>query len=244
MSDLNIGTQFSAEHHALLFAWMVREIIGRAGEKAAAPAIGEAVRRYGRQRGARMAMRAEGNGHERTMMNYLVYGEWKAGKEEMKTTIVEKKPRVKVKIPRCPWHTAWKDHDLMKYGRYYCLDIDKAVLEGYNPALRLEVNEIKPDGAAECDMVFHELRLTPFEMMKFLYRKLVRPGGSALMPWEYHTGHIYRTVGDVFIEFFKDKGREARTAALGAFAARYGEDSAGIVRGYEHFDFDRLPKHE
>ncbi len=241
MSDLDIRKQFSAGHHALLFAWMAREIINRVGEADGAPAIAGAVKRYGRQRGARMAMRARADGYSCTMLDYLAYGEWKAGKDEMKMTIIEKKPSVRVKIPRCPWHTAWKEEDLMKYGRYYCLDIDRAVLQGFNPGLTLEVNKIKPDGVSECDMMFRELSLTPLRMLKFLYRRLIRPGKSAVMTWDFHTGHLYTTMGDVLIETFGEKGKEARDAALAKFRARYGNEAARVLEKYEGYDFNRLP---
>lgn len=241
MSDTAIRKQFSAEGHALLFAWMVKEIIDRVGESKAAPVIGEAVRRYGMQRGARMAMRARANGQSIDMLDYLAYGEWKAGRDEMKMTIIEKKTRMRVKIPRCPWHTAWRENDLMRYGRYYCLHIDRAVLQGFNPALRLEVNEIKPEGAQECDMVFHDISLTPPQMLRFMVRKLIKPGKSALMPWDYHTGHIYKTIGDTFIESFKEKGREAGDAALAKFSARYGGEAARVLEGFADCDFNKLP---
>jgi len=233
---------FTAEHHALLFAWLVKELINRVGEDRASPVIRRAVREYGEQRGRRMALRATENGHDLSMLNYLVYVEWKAGKGEMVTNIVEKKPRVRAKIPRCCWHTAWKEHDLMRYGRYYCLDVDVSLVRGFNPDLKLDVNEIKPDGISECDFVFHGLALGPVEMIRFLYRKLIKPGKSVLMPWDYHTGHVYKTIGDAFTGEFEEKGRMAVEAAMGIFTDRYGKDAAEVVRRYRDADFNRLPE--
>jgi hypothetical protein len=241
MSMDTVRKCFTAEHHALLFAWLVREIIGRAGERNASPVIRGAVRRYGMQRGRRMALRARRNGHDLSMLNYLVYGEWKAGKGEMVTNIAEKKPAVRAVVPRCPWHTAWKEQDLMPFGRYYCLDVDTALVRGFNPELKLELGAIKPDGAAECDFLFHGAALGPAGMARFLYRKLVMPGKSARMPWDYHAGHLCRTMGDELVAEFGVMGREAVDAALAEFARRYGEEAAAAVRGYGDTDFDRLP---
>ncbi len=90
-------------------------------------------------------------------------------------------------------------------------------------------------------MVFHDISLTPAQMLRFVYRKLIKPGKSALMPWDYHTGHLYKTIGDAFIEAFKEKGREARDAALAKFGARYGREAARALEGYANCDFNMLP---
>ncbi|MBU0991900.1 MAG: L-2-amino-thiazoline-4-carboxylic acid hydrolase [Proteobacteria bacterium] len=239
MTDNTVRKQFKAEHHAMLFAWMAGEIIVRAGEGEAAPIIRKAVRRYGEERGNRMAMRARANGHSCTMIDYLSYTEWKAGMNEVKMDIVAKRPNMRVKIPCCPWHTAWKESDLMAYGRYYCLDIDNAVLRGFNPALTLEVIEVKPDGALDCTMVFHGMNFTISQILSLLSRKYIRPGKRAIMPWDYHTGHIYKTVGDEFIEAFGNKGKEACVAATLKFREYYGHDAARIVEDYARCDFHR-----
>ena len=57
--DMKNREAFTAEHHALLFAWIARETIVRIGEEEAAPVIRVAVRLYGEQRGHRMALRAQ-----------------------------------------------------------------------------------------------------------------------------------------------------------------------------------------
>lgn len=241
MSNETVRKGFTAEHHALLFAWMAREMIGRAGERDAAPVIRAAVQEYGMQRGRRMALRAKKNGHKRSMLNYLVYVEWQAGRGEMVTNVVEKRPAMRVKIPRCCWHTAWKKFDLVPYGRYYCLDVDLALVRGFNPDLKLELRDIKPDGALECDFIFHGAALGPREMLAFLYRKNVKPGKSVLMPWDYHTGHVYKTMGDAFSREFGGKGRDAADAALEEFSRHYGSGAAAVVRGFADTDFNVLP---
>lgn len=92
MEDVNIREQFTARHHALLFAWMAREVVVRVGETTAAPVLRAAVRSYGEQRGHRMALRAQQDGQPLSMAVYLSYREWQAGAGEMQQTGV------------CPWH--------------------------------------------------------------------------------------------------------------------------------------------
>ncbi len=55
---------FSAAHHAQLFGWISRAIIGMAGEEQGTALIRRAVRSYGRERGRRMALRAIAEGEE------------------------------------------------------------------------------------------------------------------------------------------------------------------------------------
>ena len=78
MSSGEDGVQFTETDHAMLFGWMARAVIQRVGEEKGEVVVRQAVRRYGEQRGRRMALRAEANGHPRSMTNYIVYGEWAA----------------------------------------------------------------------------------------------------------------------------------------------------------------------
>ncbi|MBN1148292.1 MAG: L-2-amino-thiazoline-4-carboxylic acid hydrolase, partial [Anaerolineales bacterium] len=115
-------------HHALLFAWISRAIVQRVGEPQGAAAVRRAVRRYGEQRGGRMAQRAQADGQELSMTNFLVYGEWRysdpAHAESEKAVAP---PNYQTFVKRCPWNTAWLEAELLQYGRLYCLEIDRAL---------------------------------------------------------------------------------------------------------------------
>jgi hypothetical protein len=226
-------TDFSPTHHALLFAWLSREVIQRVGQEEGERVVRQAIRRYGQQRGRRMALRAQANGHALTMANYMAYGEWQAGEGETEQEIIEKDPHVKAHVHLCPWYQAWEKEDLLPYGRLYCLDVDEALVHGFNPELRLDVNRTLSNDGEPCEFVFHDATLAN--------KNAVRPGRQAVMPWEYHLGHLYKTVGEVIVEELGQVGREAVEAALGEFARRYGEEAAQIVAAYQDVDFDQLP---
>jgi hypothetical protein len=187
-----------------------------------------AVRRYGEERGHRMALRAEAAGERLSMANYLAYGEWTADPGKIEQTIVEQGADVRMTVHRCPWHAAWAENDLMAYGRLYCLEIDKALVRGFNSALELDVNATRPNDGEPCEFVFHEIR-----------ERVARKG--TVMPWVYHVGHLYKTVGDVIAEGLGAAGRAAAAEALEAFAGRYGEEAAEVVLAYGNVDFGRLP---
>jgi hypothetical protein len=232
---------FTAGSHAMLFAWIAKAAIERAGEDKAGPIIKKAVIKYGEQRGKRMAMRAKANHHPLDMLGYLAYGEWKAGKGEMQMLISKEAPNLRVKVPKCSWFTAWREAGLTRYGKYYCQDIDVAVMHGFNPELNLQVGDIKPDGKQECDMLFCNAKLGPSEMLTMSMRKMIKPGRTAVMPWDYHTGHIYKTMKEVLAEGLGPVGEEAINQAMAEFSKRYGADAAQIIREYQNVDFNVLP---
>jgi hypothetical protein len=244
MAEDDLRKTFSPKHHALLFAWMSREVVERAGEERGEEVMRKAVKRYGQQRGKRMALRAQANEQDVTlnMFDFLVYGEWEAKDEEAHERVVlETEPNFHVKITKCPWNDAWKEGDLSSFGRFYCLEVDHALIDGFNPKLKLEVNATLPNDQKECDFVYYDAQLSP-ENMGLLEMCRAEVHDKAVMPWDYHLGHLYKTVGEVVVEELGQKGREAVNAAMKEFAGQFGEETAGIVEGFEEVDFDRLPE--
>lgn len=70
----------------------------------------------------------------------------------------------------------------------------------------------------------------------------VQPRGQTVMPWEYHLGHLYKTMTEVLVEEMGEEGEAAARDALAEFAARYGQDAARIVEVNAAAAFDRLPE--
>jgi hypothetical protein len=129
----------------------------------------------------------------------------------------------------------------MPFGRHYCLTVDEAIVYGFNPELRLEVGGTLSNEAECCDFVYHGLDLGPdgATRLEALRREL---GDSALMPWDYHAGHLYATVGGAVIEWLDEEGGAALAAALAAFADSFGADMAAVIKGYAEADFAALPQ--
>jgi hypothetical protein len=73
-------------------------------------------------------------------------------------------------------------------------------------------------------------------------KKAINPGKRALMAWDYHIGHLYKTIGEVVIEELGQVGQEAVRVALAEFASCYGEEAAQIVAEYQDTDFSNLPE--
>lgn len=233
--------QFTATHHALMTAWISRATVNATGEDEGERVFRKAVKRYGNQRGKRMALRATANGHPLTMANYLAYGEWAAEKGEMQMKIREKSPHARAHVLKCPWNTAWKENGLLPYGRYFCMEIDEALVEGFNAELVLEISGTQSNGAEYCVFNFRDANLTPLKLLGLIWRKSVSPGKQALMSWEYHVGHLYKTLGEVISEELGEKAGEIMLTALKDFTGKYGEDAGRIVLSFENTDFNRLP---
>jgi len=232
---------FTETHHAILFACLARAIIDAAGQTRGEAVVRRAVRAYGMERGRRMALRARANGEALTFLNYIAYGEWSATPGAMKQAIVEKAPHATAHVSLCPWHTVWNDKDLLPYGRLYCLEIDKALVNGFNPDLTLNVNGVRTDGAEVCEFVYRGADVSGVNGLLLGFKKSVRPGKRARMPWEYHAGHLFTTFARVAVAELGDVGRGAVDAGLAEFAREYGEAAAKTVVDYGGTDFTNLP---
>jgi hypothetical protein len=217
-------TPFSATHHALLFAWISRALFQRVDEETAEIAIRKAVRRYGEQRGKRMALRAEADGHALSMAAYRAYGEWVVEPDEMASRSVEQFGDVTTHVHRCSWYTAWTENGLSRYGRYYCLEIDRALVRGFNSALCLEVNRTQPGEGDYCEFVYRDVG----EAI---------PDPAATMPWEYHAGHMYKTMGEVLAEELGSMGSVVIGQAMDWFTERYGVQAVRQITAYQDVDF-------
>ena len=119
------------EHHAMMFAFLAKHAIELCGD-AGKEAILAGMTTYGNERGARMAANALAHGDELTTMTNQAYGEWKpdyAGQMDFGTLRTE--PTLQTYIAKCAWCEAWKKHNITEYGKYYCVNVDNAVYQGF-----------------------------------------------------------------------------------------------------------------
>ncbi|MBN2499929.1 MAG: L-2-amino-thiazoline-4-carboxylic acid hydrolase [Anaerolineales bacterium] len=237
------SSPLTATHHALLFAYLSRAVMQRVEVQRGEQIIRKAVRRYGVQRGRRMALRARANGDPQDMVNYFVYGEWEAADGEMAQEYKTASPDAEMLVHKCIWCDAWKAADLLEFGRYYCLEIDEALLQGYNPVLRMTVQGTQSNGAPYCAFTFHADPddLNPENRERAAHKKAAVTN-SAVMLWAYHCGHLYKTVREIFIAEIGDHGKYAAEQALKDFAERFGKQAARVVISYRDVDFDSLPE--
>jgi hypothetical protein len=222
--------------HALLFAYLAREVIEAAGAERGAQVVGEAVWRYGAQRGCRMARRAQAAGRSLDWATYLTYGEWRAPEGVQRTETLATAPDLHRRVYTCPWHQAWRENDLLVYGQHYCLHIDRALAHGYNPELILHVGCTLSDGSPYCDFRFERADLSPTDMAHIAQlRRELEP--RVVMPWSYHLGHLYKTMGQALVDQLGVMGELVVSDGLAAFA-QHCPQAAGVAVEHLQTDFE------
>jgi hypothetical protein len=236
-------SSFSPAHHGLLMAWIARQVYQRVGPLKGEAVIRKAIRRYGEERGKRMSLRALADNKERTTLTFMIYGEWSAAPGEVQQKLEQNNHNnMRLLVERCPWQAVWLENDLLDYGRIYCQEIDLALMRGFNPDLHLDVVKTQTNDRQPCDFIFHGSPLSMANSIALKVGKKVAPGKRAILPWEYHVGHLYKSFSDVLTAELGLVGREAAEAALAEFGSRFGEGAARVVRFYLQTDFTCLPE--
>ena len=233
--------QLTASHHALLFSSIAQSVLRHLEKEKGEMLLKNAVRRYGRQRGRRMGLRAKNNGHSLTMATYFAYGEWEVGKNEMDARLKEKTPHARLNVFTCPWHVTWKENNLLAYGKYFCKEIDTSLVEGFNPNLKIEIRSTQTNDGIPCDFIFRDAGLSWVKLLKLAYQKKIHPGRQALMPWEYHIGHLYKTMEEEIRQTTGNLADKILNTALDEFASLFSRKHITWIEKYQNTDFDTLP---
>jgi hypothetical protein len=226
----------------MLFAWMSRAVVERAGESKGERIVRLGVRRYGEERGRRMALRARKEGYGLTVATYRAFGEWRAGEGEVELTAIPGLSSTRMVFSKCPWHQAWERNGLIPFGRYYCLEIDKALVRGFNPLMNLEVTCTQTNDGKPCDFLFKEASPAPGAGSAAHSEEPITPQARTVMPWVYHLGHLYKTMREVLVEEMGQTGYKAAEAALRVFDTHYGRELSQAVASCLEMDFDRPPE--
>jgi hypothetical protein len=217
------------KHHAVLFALLSRQAGQQLGQPDGIKVIRLAVRHYGEQRGRRMALRALRNGKPLTLETFLQYGEWQSATQEGRSEVVTDGQNLISRVLRCPWNNAWLEAGLNQFGRLYCLEIDHALVRGFNPVLSIAVNQTLSNDDVPCEFVFPG---TPLPAEKNPLNE------DKVKSWEYHCAHMLRACQDVFYELYGDRGYQVAQKALDEFRDLYGKDLVESILAYQDTDFN------
>lgn len=207
------------KQHAILFALLARALVQRLGVEAGEALVRRAVRRYGEQRGQRMAQRALRDGQALTMPTYLQYKEWRSSTGESRSENFPQGGDLVSKVSICPWNNAWFEQDLLPFGRLYCLEVDEALVRGFNPALAISVSSTLSNGGEVCAFIFHQGAGDPPEC----------PVGETHRPWRFHCAHLV----SAFQQTCAEEGLQGVNGlienALIDFSQRFGQVSLNQV---------------
>lgn len=216
------------EHHAVLFALLSKNIMEKFDEDGK-EAVLKAVIKYGNERGARMAQNALDNGDELTVLANQAYGEWKPDYDgQMVFGRLRTEPTLRTFISKCAWCEAWKKHDLLEYGKYYCVDIDNAVFQGFcSDFVCTPLTESMSFGGDRCDFDWGE-PLTEEEVVK-LDEKKKELGTSCMKDFNYHTAHLLHSVSNTLLEELGESAQSAIDKAKQEFADKFGQEYLGVL---------------
>lgn len=233
---------FTHRHHALVFAFTARALFSHVEKETAEAILQRAVISYGNERGRRMAARARRNGHPLTMANYLAYGEWALPRGEMQYRFLAKTPHARIAITQCPWHRIWQEEGLAGFGPYFCREIDRALVQGFNPDLRLEIRSVLTLGGNCCDFVFRNAGLGLAGLLALMWKKHVRPGKSARLGWDYHTAHLYRSLSDAVVRGAGPKAGQILETVRNDMGAAFSRDHVRALDRMKQMNFSGLPE--
>lgn len=133
---------------AQLFSVLGRLVIEKLGSDEAGALIREAVERFGRERGQRIAQVVTGLGKPLTLKNWLIYSDIDGSNFEAKPSISNHD--LLVEVHGCAFMEAAEKWGLGDYASLYCRYVDHAILQGYNPAVRLELVTRHESGKGHC----------------------------------------------------------------------------------------------
>lgn len=140
------------EMQGKLLGSIAAEVIARFGDEGR-EAIIAGVRRYGEERGRRLAERVKSEGREPDFASFTVCSDLDTGYHRMEPHMEE--GRLRVEVSYCPLAQALKEWGLEEYGKYFCRNIDAAIMRGYNPERYETVCERNlTEGAETCTIIY------------------------------------------------------------------------------------------
>lgn len=218
----------SIEHHAVLFALFSKYTIEQFKEKGK-DVIYNCVENYGSERGKRMAENAASNGDTLDFICSQAYGEWVPEEGEMEFGITETEPEFITNVTKCAWCAAWKKHNILEYGKYYCINIDDAVLNGFNEQFHMKATSNLSHGADCCE--FHWGNSMNEEDITRLTKKKAELGRSCTRDFNFHTAHLLHSISKTLKNEFGEEGKLITDKVLERYTELFGEDYLTVLKG-------------
>lgn len=191
---------------------------------------------YASQRGRRMAQRAIRDGKELNYETYSQYGEW-INTDEIKSQgigneneILEEDPNFQLKVRKCPWRAQFVEMGAIEANMVYCKYLDSAIMQGFNPQIKYEVDLEGLDGRPG-ESCYHFIGDS-------VEGKDLAKRQENLRDFDYHCGHSYWAYSQVAQAIFKNEGAHISYKVLKDFEKTYGKDAADTIFSYKYTNFN------
>ncbi|MDO4313136.1 MAG: L-2-amino-thiazoline-4-carboxylic acid hydrolase [Eubacteriales bacterium] len=226
MADTNVTCLI--EHHAMLFAYFSKHAISLCGERGK-DAILAGMTVYGNERGKRMAANALAHGDELTTMTNQAYGEWKPDYTgQMEFGQLRTEPTLQTYIAKCAWCEAWKKHDILEYGKYYCVNVDNAVYQGYRSDFVCTPTSASLSWGGEC-CEFDWGHPLSAEENEQLAQKKKELGSSCMKDFNFHTAHLKHTISRILTDTLGQDGEKVVELALKDYTDTFGQEYLDVL---------------
>lgn len=121
---------------------------------------------------------------------------------------------------------------MIRYGREYCVNVDKAVYEGFCEDFVCTPNVPTMSwGGTRCEFDWGQ-PLTEEDLEK-MNRKKQALGTSAMRDFDYHTAHIYYTITDEIQKAFPESADEIIRKAVQDYVTLFGQAEYDRVLEFE-----------
>lgn len=193
------------------------------------------VRRYGMQRGSRMAQRAIRDGKPLTYFNYCNYGEWAPSAESIADDTVNLQevrsyaPDYEFHVTRCPWSRQFRDMGAQEAAAVYCANLDEAIVRGFNPDIDFRTLQ-NLQSADRC--IFRIRNAGLWEGVTFQKRT------EYVKPFSYHCAHVFYSFGESAKAIFGAEGKAVQEDVFEAFCREYGAEAGAALTEFSGTDFN------
>lgn len=124
--------------------FVIEELGVEKGEKLLKNAIGY----FGEERGKKIANRIKSEGKPLTFKNWLIYTD--IDSSNFRPIVGVENGDFIAKIKHCTFYNAAKEWGLEEYACIYCKYVDYKILDGYNPDVKLILNNLQTTGKNQC----------------------------------------------------------------------------------------------
>jgi len=131
-----------------LFSTMAKHIIERLGPEEGEALIRHAVESFGRERGKRIAEVVRLKGKPLSLANWLIYTDISPENFGAKPSLPD--GDLEANVGKCVFYDSSEKWGLGEYAKLYCKYADYAILEGYNPDIKLVLEQRQKTGKDYC----------------------------------------------------------------------------------------------
>jgi hypothetical protein len=133
---------------AALFSFTARAVINEMGHEKGEALLKRSIEDFGRARGRRIAAIVNDLGKPLTLKNWLIYS-------DIDSTNFDPHPDLDdndlvVKACECTFWNAAREYGMGEYAKIYCKYADYAILDGYNPDIKLVLHDRHHVGQDYC----------------------------------------------------------------------------------------------